>query len=138
MAGSAEEYLITRSKQIKRRQKFLTIVSMVSFLGSIVFAAVPAVQQAIEKPKAVVKSPEISLQQQARGFELVLQREPENPVALEGLVNIRIQTKDTKSAIAPLEKLAKLHPERQEYKVLLEQLQKQVGKSEEKSDRSPK
>jgi cytochrome c-type biogenesis protein CcmH/NrfG len=130
--GSNEEYLINRSKQIKRRQKLITVVSIVSFFGSIVFSAIPIIQQAINRPNAAVAQAENSLETQAKGLEIVLKREPENQVALEGLVNVRIKLKDTEGAVQTLEKLVKLHPERQDYKVVLEQLKKEVGKSDPK------
>jgi cytochrome c-type biogenesis protein CcmH/NrfG len=132
MAGSDEEYLITRKKQIERRQKIVTIVSIFSFFGSTVFAIIPAIQQASQpKPAAASPSAESGLQQQARGYELVLQREPENQLALEKLSVLRLQLKDAKGAMELLEKLVKLHPERQDYKVVLEQIKKQEGKSEQ-------
>ncbi|MEH2133751.1 MAG: tetratricopeptide repeat protein [Nostoc sp.] len=130
MAGSDEEYLISRKKQIERRQKIVMIVSMFSFFGSTVFAVIPAIQKA-NQPKPAIASPsaESGLLQQARGYELVLQREPENQTALEGLVNVRLKLKDTKGVIQPLENLVKLHPDRPNYKVLLEQIKKQQSKS---------
>ncbi|TFI51281.1 tetratricopeptide repeat protein [Mastigocladus laminosus UU774] len=131
MASSGEEYLLNRNKKIERRKRILTWVSIVSFVGSGVFAIVPTLQQVIEKGASQPVSAESSLQQQEQGFELVLQREPENRTALEGLVKIRLQSQDLKGAVEPLEKLVKLNPERQDYKVILKQLKKQVGKSEQ-------
>ncbi|MEH2069196.1 MAG: tetratricopeptide repeat protein [Nostoc sp.] len=129
MSGEGEEYLISRKKQIERRQRILTIVSIVSFVGSTAFAAIPAIQQAIQSPKpaSASVSAESVLQQQVQGYELVLQREPENQLALEKLSLLRLKLKDAKGAMEPLEKLVKLHPERQDYKVVLEKIKKQDG-----------
>ncbi|MEH2059445.1 MAG: tetratricopeptide repeat protein [Nostoc sp.] len=128
MAGSDEEYLISRKKQIERRQKIVIIVSMFSFFGSTVFAVIPAIQKANQPNPAIASaSAESGLQQKARGYELVLQREPENQLALEKLSVLRLQLKDAKGAMELLEKLVKLHPERQDYKVVLADVKKRMG-----------
>lgn len=127
MSSSEKEYIEARSKKTKRLQKIVTVVSIVSFLSSTGFAVFGALQQSSKTSNPVSPvSVESGLQQQARGFELVLQREPENRVALEGLANVRIDLKDTKGAKVLFEKLVKLHPERQDYKIQLDQLKKQV------------
>lgn len=128
MASSEKEYMMKRMKRSQRLQKIVGLVSIISFAGSTAFAVIPAIQQANQKPQSATASVEVSLQKQAQGFELVLQREPENRVALEGLVNARLRLKDVKGAVEPLEKLVKLQPERKDYQALLEQIKKQVGK----------
>jgi tetratricopeptide (TPR) repeat protein len=75
------------------------------------------------------------LQDEVRGYELVLQREPENQTALKGLLQARLQLLslnqgDVQGVIAPLEKLAQLNPERSEYGVLLAQAKQQIGDNE--------
>lgn len=76
-----------------------------------------------------------------RGYELVLQKEPENQTALKGLVQARLELLSQKSrgevkpadiqvVIDPLEKLAKLNPQQSEYAVLLAQAKQQIGDKE--------
>jgi tetratricopeptide (TPR) repeat protein len=75
------------------------------------------------------------LEDEVRGYELVLQREPENQTALKGLLQARLQLLslkqgDIQGVIEPLEKLAKLNPDRTEYGVLLAQAKQQIGDKE--------
>jgi cytochrome c-type biogenesis protein CcmH/NrfG len=139
MASTGEEYLITRQKQIDRRKRIVTWISIIAFAGSGMAAVVPALQKITQnETQQQAESPEVSLKQQAQGFELVLQREPENVVALEGLVKIRFQLKDFQGTILPLEKLVKLQPERQDYKALLEQNKTKVGQKKQQTSKQPK
>jgi len=67
------------------------------------------------------------LASQARGYELVLEREPENQTALRGLLEVRLELHDIPGTIAPLTKLAQLHPEEVNYGLLLAQAQEYIG-----------
>ena len=127
MASAEKEYMLARQKRSRRIKKIFGLVALASFSSSMVFAAVPAIRQAVENDtssQSQAASVESSIQKQIKGFELVLEREPENKTALEGLVRLRLALKDEKGAFAPLENLVKLEPQRGDYKVILEPLQK--------------
>ena len=78
--------------------------------------------------------PLAELEARARGYELVLEREPDNQTAIEGLVDARIQLGDREGVIAPLEKLAELNPNTPEYRVLLGQAKQSIGDLEGAAD----
>jgi cytochrome c-type biogenesis protein CcmH/NrfG len=122
---NSNDYFIQRGKQIERKKRIVTYISVASFGGSILFGGINFVQQALQKPQqpVVVQSTESQLQTQVKGYELVLQREPNNQMALEKLSIIRLNSGDNQGAIALLEKLVKLHPDRQDYKILLTNVQ---------------
>ncbi|MBO1346257.1 MAG: tetratricopeptide repeat protein [Hormoscilla sp. GUM202] len=113
--------------------RVLAIVGGGAFIGSTVFAITSVFRDALTQPvSSETTEPTIEerLATQERGYEKVLQREPQNQVALEGLVFVRLQMQDARGAIRPLSKLVQLFPERRNYKILLEELQEQVGESQ--------
>lgn len=116
----------------KRFQKIVTVVSIISLFGSTAYGAIGAINNAIKPTENTntAASLESQLLTQERGYKMVLQREPENQVALKGLVEVRLQMKNAKGAIEPLEKLVKLNPSQQKYKMLLAHVKKQVGKGD--------
>lgn len=74
-----------------------------------------------------VNEAQAELEARARGYELVLEREPDNQTAIEGLVDARIQLGDLEGVVEPLEKLAELNPNTPEYRVLLGQTKQSIG-----------
>lgn len=78
-------------------------------------------------PTADPASARAELEAQARGYELVLEREPDNLTALQGLVDARIQLGDINGVVGPLEKLVELNPGVPDYAVLLAQTKQQMG-----------
>ncbi len=115
----------------KRKRWFVNIVLLVAVLAFIGIAALPFgsffQQQTESTADAVNTAEQNDLEAQARGYELVLEREPDNQTALQGLLQTQIQLGNLEAAIEPLEKLAELNPEQTEYQVLLAQARQQTG-----------
>lgn len=126
MTSADREYMESRQRSLKRKQKLIALIGTIGFGGSMLFTLVPLFKSGLQQqnqPEIIeVESAEMQLKAQEKGYESVLQREPENLTALEGLVNVRLQLNDTKGAIETLEKLVKLSPDREDYKALLAQL----------------
>jgi tetratricopeptide (TPR) repeat protein len=59
------------------------------------------------------------LRQMAAGYEKVLEREPNNPTALQGLAQARLELKDYTGAREPLEKLYKQNPNELQVRLVL-------------------
>lgn len=123
-------------------ERIAVVVSIVSFGGSLVFGAINTVNSALNQPTqnqtasaATTRSQnqlrQSQLKAQEHEYEVVLKQEPENQIALEGLVEMRLQRKDTKGAMKPLQKLIGLHPNHQEYKALLAGLKQEKGKGDQ-------
>jgi len=118
------------------------IITIVGFLG---FSFFPLLENILPRFKSSVASNPASpvgaatnsvaagltdLTAQAKGYELVLQREPDNSTALRGLLEIRLQQGDLKGAIVPLEKLAQKKTEEPDYAILLAQARQQLGEND--------
>jgi len=127
MPNRDEEYLTKRRQQLQLRQRIITLVSFLGFTGSIVFGAVPVIQQGIQHPHSGIISAEDEVRQQVRDYELVLQREPQNQKALEQLYFLHLKLNDFKGSMVFMEKLVKLHPDRQDYRTLLVRMKKLEG-----------
>ncbi|MBW4620084.1 MAG: tetratricopeptide repeat protein [Cyanosarcina radialis HA8281-LM2] len=128
---------MTQSTAQKPIYKVFMLISGFAFLGSTLFGAIglftnPPNQATDATAATQSQDARQQLQKQAQGYEAVLQREPNNQVALQGLADARLQMNDLKGAIGPLEKLVKLNPDRDDFKTLLAQVKQQAGKVEKK------
>ena len=107
------------------------LIALIGFSGLPLFISIFSENQIATQPYSATIS-QVSPEQQAkldaeaRGYQKVLEREPDNNTALKGLLDIRLQQQDIEGAIEPLEKLAKLHSEQTEYTILLAQAKQQI------------
>ncbi len=112
----------------------MNLVVSVSLLALAGFSLFPLVNLALDSGAAsATDSSTLStaqadrIQAQAQGYTQVLQKEPENQVALKGLLNARLQLGDIKGSLVPLEKIAALNPQSPDYTVLLAQTKQYLG-----------
>lgn len=125
----------------QKRSPWISVVLVLAVLAFVGFSMIPLLGSLLRENQASTDAtpgatPTITTQQrsqleeQAKGYELVVQREPQNETALRGLLETRLRLGDIPGAIAPLEQLAKLNPDQTEYRVLLAQAKQQTGDRE--------
>jgi tetratricopeptide (TPR) repeat protein len=119
---------------LNRHRWVINLVVAVSLLALTGFSLFPIVNLVLDGGAAVAtESNSLSaaqtsqIQAQAQGYLQVLQREPENQVALKGLLDARLQLGDIKGSLLPLEKIAALNPQNPDYTVLLAQTKQYLG-----------
>ncbi|MFM1842887.1 MAG: hypothetical protein RLZZ490_1625 [Cyanobacteriota bacterium] len=117
-------------------QKTFIIASGISFLGMMTLPMLsifkgdtnlPASSNASAPNQPPTAEEQAKIAAIAEGYAKVLEREPDNPNALQGLVEARLQMGDLPGAIPPLEKLTQLYPEQEPLKQLLTVLKQQVA-----------
>lgn len=110
------------SKRNRWLPKVVLIVATLALLGVSFVPLVGTMNSGQGNAPSAVQTPDAQrkqLEDQARGYEAVLKREPDNQNALKGLIDARRQLNDIKGTIAPLEKLVQLNPAEPQYAVLL-------------------
>lgn len=108
-------------------------VGLVLMIGALLlFSIVPLVNSVVQQSRGQntslnpLDATQQRLETEALGYQLVLEREPDNVNALQGLLENRLRQGNLNDAIAPLERLAQLKPEQIEYTILLAQTKQQV------------
>jgi len=119
-----------QEKKTKKLSRIVTLVLGLGFAGSTLAIALSSAFSQNNSYNAAANNPdapsvEEQIQLQVTGYEKVLEREPTNATALEGLALIYLQTGDSEKAIPTLEKLVEYYPERQQYAGILEGIKQQ-------------
>jgi len=116
----------------KKRNIWVYLILGLMFFTLLAFSLLPTINNftGLNEKKtegvSLSQDQQAQLESQAQGYELVLQREPDNETALKGLLDLRLQLGDLPGAIIPLEKLAQLKSDRSEYTILLAQAKEQI------------
>ena len=129
----------TKSKKLSR---LITLFLGLGFAGTTLAIALSSVfsqdsSQNVAGNYPDSPSAEEQIKIQVDGYEKVLEREPKNTTALEGLAMIYLQTGESKKAIPALEKLVEYYPEQPQYAAVLEGLKQQEANPPAASEAQP-
>ena len=120
-------------KKTKTLVRVVTLIMGLGFAGSTLAIALSSVfsqdDYATSQSQTSEDAPTVEeqVQMQISGYEKVLEREPENITALQGLAQIYLQTNNTEKAIPVLEKMVEYYPEQQEFAGILQIIKQQAS-----------
>ncbi len=120
------------------KEKFVVLISVVSFFGTTAVGAVKMWQEIAKQPAPsaqatpVIAKPDL-IQRRISGYETVLAKDPKNAEArqglqlsLEDLTNSYIAADNYQASVAPLERLLKDYPDRADYKKALAESRRKI------------
>lgn len=113
-----------------RRRWFISIVLGIGAIAFLSLSVTPLISALINRPSldpSAQDVPSDQLQEQIDGYQAVLEREPENQIALQNLAQLWLQMGDLDEAAVPLAKLVELNPEQTDLAVLLAQIKIETG-----------
>ncbi len=119
-----------------QHRRWLYVGLALMLLALVSFSLIPLVSSIVQARQSQTQGANISsvtsanLETQALGYQLILEREPDNQNALRGLLEIKLKQSDLAGAISPLERLAQLNPQVADYGILLAQAKQQLGDDE--------
>jgi tetratricopeptide (TPR) repeat protein len=130
----ANRHLHREQLVLNRHRWVINLVVAVSLLALTGFSLFPIVNLVLDGGAVVAAetngrsaSQNNQLRATAQGYTQVLKREPENQVALKGLLDAQLQLGDVKGSLLPLQKIAALNPQIPDYAVLLAQTKLYLG-----------
>ena len=115
--------------------KVFVLASGMAFLTTSVLGVSGLIGSSLNQPTTkqnAAQSPNAQLQAQEKGFLAVLKREPNNPTALQGTIEIwrmRIQKGDAQGVKTTIEGLVKANPKSKQYKELLAAIDKTIAET---------
>ncbi|BAZ46142.1 hypothetical protein NIES4102_31710 [Chondrocystis sp. NIES-4102] len=121
-------------KKEQKTKTWLRVVTLILGLGFTVSTAAIGLSGLFSKNNANSnvsestengENAEEQIQMQIRGYEKVLEREPKNATALQGLAQIYLQTGKMELAIPVIEKLVAYYPNQPEYAGILQLIKQQ-------------
>jgi cytochrome c-type biogenesis protein CcmH/NrfG len=125
----------------KNLQRLIVIASGLALVGSSSVLLIEALfsdrQQSSSSQQNTSMAAIEQLKEQAKGYEAVLKREPNNSAALQNLAKIRLNLQDYQGAIDPLEKLVKLYPQDTQLPQLLTAVKQRAQEQKQQGSSAP-
>ncbi len=118
----------TTNKKTTPKQIFKQVFVILSGGAFVIFSVAGILRMGTSETQSTTpEQEELSaaqqLQEQAKGYELVLAKEPDNPFAIQNLLSIYLQLGDLNAALPLAEKLVALQPENTRYQETLALIQ---------------
>ena len=119
----------------EKHKRWIYVVLVLMILALLGFSTLPVVGSVFQASQSgttnssklnISQDEQRKLESLAQGYQLVLEREPDNQTALRGLLEAKLQRGELQDAIAPLERLAQLNPEMIDYQILVAQTKQQL------------